>query len=79
MLDEPRTVIFYETPHRILSVLKDMNEILPDVQVVIGRELTKMFEEFLRGTPKELLTHFEKTKPRGEMVVLFNTRITGKI
>ena len=79
MLEEPRTVIFYETPHRILSVLKDMNDIMPEVQVVIGRELTKMFEEFLRGTPQELLAHFEKAKPRGEMVVMFNSRIKGKI
>jgi len=79
MLEEPRTVIFYETPHRILSVLKDMNDIMPEVQVVIGRELTKMFEEFLRGTPQELLAHFEKGKPRGEMVVMFNSRIKGKI
>jgi 16S rRNA (cytidine1402-2'-O)-methyltransferase len=44
---------------------------------VIGRELTKVFEEFLRGTPKTLLAHFERAKPRGEMVVMFNTRITA--
>jgi len=79
MLEEPRTVIFYETPHRILSVLNDMNDVMPEVQVVVGRELTKMFEEFLRGTPQELLAHFEKAKPRGEMVVMFNSRIKGKI
>ncbi len=72
---EPRTVIFYETPHRILSVLSDMNDALGDVSVVIGRELTKIFEEFLRGTPRELLAHFAKHKPRGEMVVMFNTRV----
>jgi 16S rRNA (cytidine1402-2'-O)-methyltransferase len=72
---EPRTVIFYETPHRILSVLDDMNEVLGDASVVIARELTKVFEEFLRGTPKELLAHFAKHPPRGEMTVLVNTRI----
>ena len=73
--NEPRTVIFYETPHRIVSVLTDMDEVLGEIPVVIARELTKVFEEFLRGTPKELLAHFAKNKPRGEMTVLFNTRM----
>ena len=73
--DEPRTVIFYETPHRILSVLRDMHETMPDIQVVIGRELTKLYEEFLRGSPKSILAHFEKKPPKGEMVVMFNIRI----
>ncbi|MFP4164541.1 MAG: 16S rRNA (cytidine(1402)-2'-O)-methyltransferase [Chitinispirillaceae bacterium] len=71
---EPRTVIFYETPHRILKTLSDIKDVLGDIQVVIARELTKTHEEFLRGTPQELLMHFEKIKPRGEMVVLFNVR-----
>jgi 16S rRNA (cytidine1402-2'-O)-methyltransferase len=77
--EEPRTVIFYETPHRILSVLKDMDETMSDVQIVIGRELTKLYEEFLRGTPKSLLVHFEKKPPKGEMVVMFNMRIKGPL
>ena len=77
MKTEPRTVVFYETPHRIVSVLTDMDEVLGDVMIVIGRELTKVFEEFLRGTPKELLAHFANKKPRGEMVVIVNTRIKG--
>jgi len=74
-VDEPRTVIFYETPHRIVKVLSELDEVLGDIAVVIGRELTKMYEEFLRGTPKMLLEHFTKKKPRGEMVVLINVRI----
>jgi 16S rRNA (cytidine1402-2'-O)-methyltransferase len=73
--EEPRTVIFYESPHRILKVLRDIDETLGDVVVVIGRELTKLHEEFLRGTPKMLLEHFEKHAVRGEMVVLVNTRV----
>jgi 16S rRNA (cytidine1402-2'-O)-methyltransferase len=72
---EPRTVIFYETPHRIVKVLAAMDEVFGDVLVVIGRELTKIHEEFLRGSPKELLAHFAAKPPRGEMVVLFNTRV----
>lgn len=74
-LTEKRTVIFYETPHRILKVLKEMDEILGDVEIVIGRELTKIHEEFLRGTAKTILAHYEKRTPKGEMVVLFNSRI----
>jgi 16S rRNA (cytidine1402-2'-O)-methyltransferase len=76
--NEPRTVIFYETPHRIVKVLEAMDEVLGDVQVVIGRELTKIHEEFLRGSPKELIEHFKTKPPRGEMVVLFNQRVRVK-
>lgn len=72
--EEKRTVIFYETPHRIVRVLHDMHEVFGDIPVVIGRELTKLYEEFLRGTPLSLYNHFLKTKPRGEMVVLFNVK-----
>ena len=73
--DESRTVIFYETPHRIVKVLKELDEELGDIAVVIGREMTKLHEEFLRGTPKMLLAHFAKRPPKGEMVLLINTRI----
>jgi len=73
--NEPRTVIFYETPHRIVKALEDIKETLGGVRVVIGRELTKIHEEFLRGSAQELLAHFAKHPPRGEMVVLFNVRI----
>lgn len=72
---EPRTVIFYETPHRIVKVLEELDEILGDIAVAIGRELTKLHEEFLRGTPKMLLACFAKKPPRGEMVVMINMRI----
>ncbi|MDG5814937.1 16S rRNA (cytidine(1402)-2'-O)-methyltransferase [Chitinispirillales bacterium ANBcel5] len=72
---EPRTLIFYESPHRIFKTLRDIDEVLGDVRVVVARELTKIHEEFLRGAPQSLLKHFEKHPPKGEMVVLFNTRI----
>lgn len=75
LLNEKRTVIFYETPHRIVKVLKEIEEILGDVIVVIGRELTKTYEEFLRGTPSMLLKYFTDRPPRGEMVLMLNTRI----
>lgn len=69
---EKRTVIFYESPHRILKVLREMDSVLGPVPVVIGRELTKVYEEFLRGTPQSLVDHFTNKKPKGEMVVLLN-------
>jgi 16S rRNA (cytidine1402-2'-O)-methyltransferase len=69
---EKRTVVVFESPHRIGKTLRDINTVLGDMPVVIGRELTKMYEEYLRGTALELLAHFEKHPPRGEMVVMFN-------
>ena len=72
---EKRTVIFFESPYRIVKSLRDMHDVLGDVRVVIARELTKMHEEFLRGTPQSLCEHFEKHEPRGEMVILVNTSI----
>lgn len=73
--EEPRTVIVYETPHRIVKVLQELDEELGDIAVAIGREMTKLHEEFLRGTPKMLLEHFKRKSPRGEMVVMINVRI----
>jgi 16S rRNA (cytidine1402-2'-O)-methyltransferase len=52
--------------------------VLGDVLVVIGREMTKLHEEFMRGTPKDLLAHFVTKPPRGEMTVLFNMRVRGE-
>lgn len=76
---EHRTVIFYETPHRIIKVLQEIDEVLGNVQVVIAREMTKIYEEFLRGDAKQLLKHFTQKPPRGEMVVLFNMRVKSAV
>jgi 16S rRNA (cytidine1402-2'-O)-methyltransferase len=64
------TLILYESPYRIGKILGELQEILPDRPVVLARELTKKFEEYLRGTPRELL-ELTKTRPlKGEFVVL---------
>ncbi len=76
---EHHTIIFYETPHRIVKVLQEIDEILGNIQVVIAREITKLYEQFLRGSAKELLEHFRTTPPRGEMVVLINIRIPADV
>lgn len=65
------TMIFYEAPHRLVKTLQVMAEVFgDDRQVVLARELTKKFEEFLRGSLAELLTYFKEQAPRGEFVVL---------
>jgi len=68
--DEDRTVVLYESPHRIVKLLADILEIYGDVEVVLARELTKKFEEIKRKNVKALLEDFETEKPRGEFIVI---------
>jgi len=68
--ERPETLIFYESCHRIPQALESVRSALGERRVVLARELTKKFEEFLRGTPAELLKHFEKRAARGEFVLL---------
>lgn len=68
---ETRTIILFESPHRLLSTLQDLDAVLPDRRVVLARELTKQHEELLRGTAAELLGELGDRAPlRGECVVL---------
>jgi len=69
---ETRTVIFYESPHRILKTLADIRDVLNDPVTVCARELTKKFEELKKGRASELLEYFSKGTPRGEFVVLLH-------
>ncbi len=64
------TLVLYESPYRIEKLLGELLEIYPDRNVVLARELTKKFEEFLRGTPKDLLEIAKKRSLKGEFVVL---------
>lgn len=65
------TSIFYEAPHRLAKTLKTLAEILsPERQVVAARELTKIHEEFIRGTIAEVTEYFAQNAPRGEFVIL---------
>ena len=68
--DEERTVVLYESPHRLLRTLADMCEILGERPMAVARELTKKFEEIRRGTPNQLLAHFKQHEPRGELVLV---------
>lgn len=67
---EKRTLVFYEAPHRILQSLHDMLEVLDDRRACIARELTKMFEEVLRGRLSELIEKLENSKIAGEYVIV---------
>jgi len=64
------TLVFYESPYRIERLLEELSELLPTRQVVLGRELTKRYEEFLRGKPAELLAHMRQRSIKGEFVVI---------
>ncbi len=64
------TIIFYESPKRILRTLKDILENIGDRPAVIGRELTKLHEEMIRGKVSELLSYFNHHTPRGEFVIM---------
>jgi 16S rRNA (cytidine1402-2'-O)-methyltransferase len=66
----PGTLCFYESPHRIVKLLGELEAQWPAAEVVLARELTKKFEEYLRGTPAELAVHFGERKPKGEFVVM---------
>ena len=66
----PGTLAFYESPYRIDKLLGELHDLYPAARVVLARELTKKFEEYLRGTPSELLAIAQKRTPKGEFVVL---------
>lgn len=70
MTGEKRTVIFYESPHRIKKTLKELLDLAGDRKVTLGRELTKVHEEFMRGTISQLLEVFQQKEPRGEFTVV---------
>lgn len=75
MKDTKHTVVFYESPHRIMKTLASLVEYLPSTMTVtICRELTKMYEEVVQGTPEEVLQHFTQNEEsiRGEFVVLIS-------
>ena len=67
---EARTVIFYESPHRLVKTLLDIGEVLANPRVVCARELTKKFEEVISGSARDLAGRFTRAAPKGEFVLL---------
>ena len=67
------TIILFESPHRLLKLLKEIKEEISDTRKIsISREITKMYEENIKGTAEELILHFEKKKIKGEIVLLID-------
>ena len=64
------TLVFYESCHRILATLKDIEEVFGEKQIACARELTKKFEEIKRRSARDILGEFSQMKPRGEFVVV---------
>lgn len=71
LLEEERTMIFYESPYRLVKTLVQFAGLFGgERQVVVCREISKLHEESVRGTLEEVISHFQKTEPRGEIVIL---------
>ncbi|BCL35324.1 16S rRNA (cytidine(1402)-2'-O)-methyltransferase [Nostoc sp. MS1] len=68
---ESRTLIFYESPHRLRETLQDLAEVWgSDRQIVLARELTKLYEEFWRGSIEDAIAHYQQREPQGEYTIL---------
>jgi len=71
LAEETRTIIFYESPHKLIKTLSHFCEYFgEDRQLSVSRELTKLHEETVRGTAKEVLTYYENKPPKGEIVIV---------
>jgi 16S rRNA (cytidine1402-2'-O)-methyltransferase len=70
LISEPRTMVFFEAPHRIKAMLMDIKEILGDRQIVVLRELTKVYEEIKRGFVSSILEKLDEGKIRGEFTLV---------
>ena len=70
LVDEQRTMIFYEAPHKLMSTLRDMLETFGDRRIALCRELTKIHEEIYRTTFTEAIARYEENPPRGEFVIV---------
>ncbi len=72
------TIIMFESPKRIIKTVQKIAEIFENRKIAIVREITKIFEEYIRGTPSEILNHFNANSPRGEMVIVIEPPILNK-
>jgi 16S rRNA (cytidine1402-2'-O)-methyltransferase len=70
LASEERTIVFYESPHRIQKTVKELNENWGNRQCVMGREITKKFEEFYRGSLEELISYLAQKAIKGEIVLI---------
>jgi 16S rRNA (cytidine1402-2'-O)-methyltransferase len=79
MLDATHSHVVFESPHRLVAALEDaVAELGPERPVAVGRELTKKFEEVVRGTLSEAVEHFERRAPRGEITIVIGPATTRR-
>ena len=71
--ERDETTVFFESPYRLTKTLSACINIMPDRHLCVARELTKKFEEFRRGTARDLFVHYEVHPPKGEIVLLIGT------
>ncbi len=74
LVNETRSVIIYESPHRILKTLEIINDLTPNKKIVVVKELTKIHENIYRGTSKEIIKNLELSKLKGEFIIIMNGR-----
>ncbi len=74
LISEERTIIILESPNRILKTLKDINEYLGNRYIVITRELTKIYEEVIRGNVQDIIEKLEKKPIKGEIVLFIRSK-----
>lgn len=79
LVDEQRTMIFYEAPHKLMSTLRDMLETFGDRRIALCRELTKIHEEIYRTTLTEAIARYEENPPRGEFVLVIEGKKAEEI
>lgn len=68
------TIIFFESPFRIVESLSDLKTVFGDIDIVVARELTKVYEEIKTDSISGMISEFQKVKPKGEFVILFNVK-----
>lgn len=68
--DETRTIIFYESPHRVVKTLTQIQEFIGERNVAVVREISKIYQEVVRGSIPTVIKHFQEKQPKGEFVLL---------
>lgn len=80
LAEETRTMIFYESPHRVVKLLQQLKEAFGEErQCSVCREISKVHEESVRGSLNEVLAHFLENEPRGEFVIIVGGKTASKI
>lgn len=69
------TIIIFESPHKLIRTLSEIKNVLGDIEIVLAKELTKIYEETKKDQVSNLINYFSNTKPKGEFVILFNLKI----